>query len=41
LLGTVAAVVLGGVGTMAVALLWMKLFPLLRQVERLDGVIAS
>lgn len=40
LLGTVPAVVLGGLGTMAVALLWMKLFPTLRRVERLDGAIA-
>jgi MFS family permease len=39
LLGTVPAVVLGGIGTMAVALLWMKLFPTLRRVERLDGAI--
>jgi MFS family permease len=40
LLGAVPAVVLGGVGTIAVALLWMKLFPTLRHVERLDGAIA-
>ncbi len=40
LLGTVPAVVLGGVGTIAVALLWMRLFPTLRRVERLDGAIA-
>jgi MFS family permease len=36
LLGTVPAVVLGGVGTVAVALLWMRLFPALRAVERLE-----
>src|SRR3954467_856061 len=36
LLGTVPAAVLGGVGTIAVALLWMKLFPSLRQMERLE-----
>jgi MFS family permease len=41
LLGTVPAVVLGGVGTVAVALLWMRLFPTLRRVERLDGAITS
>jgi MFS family permease len=41
LLGTVPAVVLGGIGTVAVALLWMKLFPTLRRVERLDGAMAS
>ena len=36
LLGTVASAVLGGVATVAVALLWMKLFPTLRDVERLE-----
>ncbi len=36
LLGTVASAVLGGVATVAVALLWMKLFPSLREVERLE-----
>ncbi|MEP6840868.1 MAG: MFS transporter [Bradyrhizobium sp.] len=36
LLGTVPAAVLGGVGTIAIALLWMKLFPTLRDVERLE-----
>jgi len=36
LLGTVPAAVLGGVGTIAIALLWMKLFPSLRKVERLE-----
>lgn len=36
LLGTMPAVVIGGVGTIAVALLWMKLFPTLRNVERLE-----
>lgn len=40
LLGAVPAVVLGGVGTIAVALLWIKLFPTLRRVERLDRAIA-
>ena len=30
------AAVLGGVCTVAVALLWMKLFPSLPQVERLE-----
>ena len=34
--GTVPATLLGGVGTIAVALLWMKLFPTLRDVERLE-----
>lgn len=36
LFGTVPAAVLGGVCTVAVALLWMKLFPSLRKVERLE-----
>jgi MFS family permease len=36
LLGAMPAAVLGGVGTVAVALLWMKLFPTLREVERLE-----
>ncbi|WP_316190391.1 MULTISPECIES: MFS transporter [unclassified Bradyrhizobium] len=36
LLGTMPAAVLGGLGTIAIALLWMKLFPTLRAVERLE-----
>ncbi|MET0290733.1 MAG: MFS transporter [Steroidobacteraceae bacterium] len=36
LFGTVPAAVLGGVGTIVVALLWMKWFPSLRKVERLE-----
>jgi MFS family permease len=36
LFGAMPAVVLGGLGTIAVALLWMKLFPTLRKVERLE-----
>jgi MFS family permease len=36
LFGAMPAAVLGGVGTVAVALLWMKLFPALRDVERLE-----
>jgi MFS family permease len=36
LFGTVPAVLLGGIGTVLVALLWMKLFPTLRNVERLE-----
>jgi MFS family permease len=36
LLGTVPSAVFGGVATIAVALLWMKLFPSLRKVERLE-----
>jgi hypothetical protein len=36
LLGTVPAAMLGGVATVAVALLWMKLFPTLRHVQKLE-----
>jgi MFS family permease len=36
LFGTVPAAVLGGLGTIGVALLWMRLFPELRRVERLE-----
>lgn len=36
LFGAMPAAVLGGVCTVAVALLWMKLFPSLRQVESLE-----
>jgi MFS family permease len=36
LFGAVPAVMLGGIGTIAVALIWMRLFPSLRQVERLE-----
>jgi MFS family permease len=36
LFGAVPAAVLGGLGTIAIALLWMKLFPTLRDVERLE-----
>jgi MFS family permease len=36
LFGTMPAAVLGGVATVAIALIWMKLFPSLRQVQRLE-----
>ena len=36
LFGTVPAAVLGGLGTIGVALLWMRLFPELGRVERLE-----
>jgi MFS family permease len=39
LLGTVPAVVLGGLGTLIVVGLWMRLFPALRTVDRLDSVV--
>ena len=38
LFGTVPAVALGGLGTIAVALLWMRLFPSLRQVDSLESL---
>lgn len=37
LLGAVPAVLIGGVGTIAVALLWMRLFPGLRATRSLEG----
>jgi MFS family permease len=36
LFGAVPAVFIGGLGTIGVALLWMKLFPTLRKIERLE-----
>jgi MFS family permease len=36
LLGAMPAVLIGGIGTIAVALLWMRLFPALRKIERLE-----
>jgi MFS family permease len=36
LFGAMPAALLGGLGTIAVALLWMKLFPSLRSIERLE-----
>lgn len=36
LFGAVPAVALGGIGTVAVAVMWMKLFPTLRNVDRLE-----
>src|SRR5688572_28033952 len=38
LFGTVPAVVLGGVGSLIVVGLWMRLFPPLRQVDRFSDV---
>ncbi|HWA91694.1 MAG TPA: MFS transporter [Rhizomicrobium sp.] len=40
LFGTVPAVVIGGLGTLAVVAIWMKLFPPLRDVDRLTDVSA-
>ncbi|WP_437734886.1 MFS transporter [Sorangium sp. So ce1335] len=41
LIGTVPTVVIGGLGTMAVVLLWGWLFPELRAVDRLEDTRAS
>ena len=41
LFGTVPAVVIGGIGTLVVVAIWMKLFPPLRTVDRLTDVSAS
>jgi len=37
LLGTVPAAILGGLGSIGIALLWMRLFPELRRLEKLDA----
>ncbi|MGH8179425.1 MAG: MFS transporter, partial [Steroidobacteraceae bacterium] len=39
LLGTVPAVVLGGVGTLVVVAVWMRVFPPLRTVSRMRDVM--
>jgi len=36
-IGPVASVVTGGIGTLVVALLWMRLFPSLRNADSIDG----
>jgi hypothetical protein len=41
LLGTVPAVVLGGIGTLIVVGLWMRFFPALRSVDRLESVVPA
>lgn len=40
LLGTVPAVVLGGIGTIVVVAVWMRVFPALRDVDRLPSAAA-
>ena len=37
LIGVVPAVLVGGIGTVVVAMVWLKLFPALREADRLDG----
>ena len=41
LFGTVPAVILGGVGTLIVVAIWMRLFPPLRTVDRMHDVAPS
>jgi hypothetical protein len=41
LLGTVPAVVLGGVGTLVIAAVWMAAFPALRRADRLASVATT
>jgi MFS family permease len=41
LFGTVPAVVLGGIGTLVVVVVWMKLFPPLRTVDRMTEVVPA
>jgi hypothetical protein len=41
LFGTVPAVVLGGIGTLLIVAIWMKLFPPLRTVDRLADVAVA
>jgi MFS family permease len=41
LLGTVPAVVVGGIGTLAVVAIWMRAFPPLRTVDRMREVIPA
>jgi len=36
LLGAMPAAALGGLGTIVIALLWMKLFPVLREVDKFE-----
>ena len=38
LFGTVPSVVIGGIGTLAVVAIWLRLFPSLREVDRLSDV---
>ena len=36
-LGVVPSVVVGGIGTLVVVLAWMRLFPSLARIDRLEG----
>jgi hypothetical protein len=37
--GTVPAVVIGGVGTLVIVAVWYRMFPSLREVDRLSDVV--
>ncbi|HEY4126223.1 MAG TPA: hypothetical protein VGM36_16480, partial [Rhizomicrobium sp.] len=39
--GALPAVIIGGIGTLAVVAIWMKLFPGLRDVDRLHEIKAA
>jgi MFS family permease len=39
--GVVPSVVIGGIGTLLVVFAWMRLFPALAAVDRLDGTAAT
>jgi len=41
LFGTVPAAVIGGIGTIAIALIWMRLFPDLRNIDSFEGIEAQ
>lgn len=41
LLGTVAATVIGGAGTLIIALLWIRIFPSLRDFDQFEKKKAS
>ena len=40
-IGTVPAVLIGGIATLAVTAIWMKIFPAMRRVDRLDSIRVS
>ena len=40
LFGTVPAAVIGGIGTITIALIWMRLFPELRKIDSFEGMEA-
>ncbi|MGH8260102.1 MAG: MFS transporter, partial [Steroidobacteraceae bacterium] len=39
LFGTVPAVIVGGVGTLAIVAIWMRAFPPLRSVDRMHEIV--